>query len=146
MLWLAADSLPAHSCDAWTKDGKGVGDVGRFDGAVFNSFVSHHFHELGISRVASHGLCLAGHNGFFDFVFGEAFMTLADGLNHGHGIHGLHVNVGESVAYTVLLSEEGDFFALGGGDNLIATGVIADSESIRLQLGEREEIGNAVAD
>jgi hypothetical protein len=96
--------------------------------------------------VAGHGLCLAGRNGVLDFMLGEAFITLADGLNHGHSIHGLHVDIGESVAYTVLLSEEGDFFAPGGGDDPVTTGVVADSESVRLQLGEREEIGDAVVD
>jgi hypothetical protein len=95
---------------------------------------------------AGHGLCLAGHNGVLDFALGEAFATLADGLNHGHGVHGLHVDVGESTAYTILLSEEGDFFAPGGGDNPVATSVVAASKSVRLQLGEREEIGDAVAD
>ncbi len=102
-LWLVADSLSAHSCDARTKDGESIGDVGSFDGAVFNIVVSHHFHELGISRVASHGLGLAGCNGIFDFMLGEAFIMLADNLYHGHSIHGLHVNVGESAAHVVLL-------------------------------------------
>ncbi len=96
--------------------------------------------------MASHGLCLAGCNCLFDVTLGEAFVTLVDGFNHCHSIHGLHVDVGESVAYAVLLSEEGDFFALGGGDDPIATGVVAEGESIHLQLGEREEIGNAIAD
>jgi hypothetical protein len=88
--------------------------------------------------VTSHVLCLAGCNGIFDFALGEAFVTLVHGLNHGLSVHELHVNVGESVEYTVLLLREGDFFALGIGDNPIATSVVADSESIRLQLGERE--------
>jgi hypothetical protein len=95
--------------------------------------------------VAGHSLCLAGRNGIFYVALGEALVTLADNLNYGHGVHGLHVDVGESAAYAVLLSEEGDFFAPGGGDNTVATDVVADSESIRLQLGEREEIGDAVA-
>jgi hypothetical protein len=30
LLWLATDSLPAHFCDAWTKNGEGIGDVGGF--------------------------------------------------------------------------------------------------------------------
>ncbi len=115
-------------------------------GQFFDSVVSHHFHKLGVSRVAGHGLCLAGRNGVLDFVLGEAFVRMADGLNHGNGIHGQHVNVGESMAYNIFLSEEGDFFAPGGGDDPVATGVVADSESIHLQLGGREEIGNAIAD
>jgi hypothetical protein len=79
-------------------------------------------------------------------MLGEAFITLADSFNHGHSIHGLHFNVGESAAYAVLLSEEGDLFALGGGDNPIATCVVADCESICFQLGEREEVGDDVVD
>ncbi len=35
LLWLAVDSLPVHSCNAWTKDGEGIGDVGEFDRVVF---------------------------------------------------------------------------------------------------------------
>ncbi len=135
-----------HSCDAWTKDGEGVGDVGGFDGAVFNCVVSHNFHKLGTSRVVSHGLRFAGHNGIFDFALGEVFVMLVDGLYHGNGVHWLHVDVGESTAYAILLMEEGDFFALGGGDDPIAASVVADSESICLQLGEREEIVGANAD
>jgi hypothetical protein len=146
LLWFAADSLPAHSCNAWTKDGEGIGDVHGFDGAVFDSVVPHNFHYLGVSRLAGHGLCLAGHNGILDFALGEAFVMLADVLNHGHGVHGLHVDVGESAAYTVLLSKEGDFFAPWGGDDPVATIVVADSESVCLQLGGREEIGDAIAD
>ncbi len=63
----------------------------------------------------------------------------------GHGIHGLHVDVEESMAHTILLLVEGALFALGGGDNPIATSVVTDCESICLELGEREEIGNAIA-
>ncbi len=122
-----ADSLPRHSCNARNKDGEGVGDVCRFDGAVFDSVVPHHLNELGVSRVDGHGLCLAGCNGVLDFELGEAFVMLMDGLNHGHGVHGLHVNVGESAAYTVLLSEEGDFFAPRGGEDPVAICVVADS-------------------
>ncbi len=91
LLWFAADNLSTHSYDAQTEVGKGIGDVGGFDGAVFNSVYSHRFHKLGISRVASHSLGLAGRNGVFDYMLGEAFVTLADGLNHGHGVHGLRV-------------------------------------------------------
>ncbi len=146
MLWFVADILPAHACNAWTKDGEGIGDVRGFHGAVFDNVVSHHFYELGISRVAGHGLCLVGHNGVLDFALGEAFIMLVDGLNHGHCVHGLHVNKGESAAYAILLSEEDDFFAPGGCDNPVATGVVADSESVRLQLGEGDKIGNAIVD
>jgi hypothetical protein len=98
---------------------EGIGNVDGFDGAVFNSV--------------------------FEFAFGEeAFVTLTDGLNHGHGIHGLHVDVGESAAYAALVSEEGDLFALGAGDDPIATSMVADCEPICLQLGEREEVGNSI--
>ncbi len=121
LLWFATDSLQVHSCDARTKDGEGVDDVCGFDGAVIDSVVPHHFHKLGIIRVANHGLCLAGCNGVLDFMLGEAFVMLADGLNHGHSIYKLHVNVGQTTAYTILLLEEGDFFAPGGGDNPVAT-------------------------
>jgi hypothetical protein len=120
--------------------------VGRFDGAVFNSIVSHHFHKLGISRVASHGLGLVGRNGVFDFTLGEAFIMLAEGLNHGHGIHGLLVDVGESAAHALSFSVEGDLFVLGGGDDPIATVELPDFKSISLQLGEREEICDAIVD
>ncbi len=117
-----------------------------FYGTGFNSVVSHHFQKLGFSRVASHGLGLVGRNGFFDSMLGEAFITLAHGLNHGHSICGLHVNVEKFVAYAILLSGEGDLFALGGGDYPIVIGVVADCESIHHQLEEREEIGDSVAD
>jgi hypothetical protein len=56
----------------------------------------------------------------------------------------LHVDVGESAAHAILLLVEGDLFELGDGDDPIAAGVVADCESICLQLGEREEIGNAL--
>ncbi len=79
LLWFLADSLPAHSCDAQIEDGGGIGDVGGFDEAVFNSVVFHHFHKLGINRGASHGLCLADRNGVFDFTLGVAFVTLVVG-------------------------------------------------------------------
>ncbi len=70
-LWFAMDSIPTRSCDAWTKDGEGNGDVSRSDGAVFDSVVPHHLHKLGVSRVDGHGLCLAGCNGVLDFALGE---------------------------------------------------------------------------
>jgi hypothetical protein len=57
----------------------------------------------------------------------------------------LHVDVEESGAHIILLSVECDLFSLGGGNNPIATSVVADCESICLELGEREEIGNAIA-
>jgi hypothetical protein len=38
-----------------------------------------------------------------------------------------------------------DFFTMGGGDNPLATGLVADGETVLLQLGEGEKIGNAVA-
>jgi hypothetical protein len=56
LLWLAVDGLSTHSCNAQAEYGASIGDVFGFDGAIFDSFISHHFQELGISRVASHGL------------------------------------------------------------------------------------------
>ncbi len=131
-LWLAANSLSAHSCSAWAEDGEGVGNVGGFDGAIFDSVASHHFEKVGISWVANHGLGLVGGDGILDFALGVAFIAPADGLDHGHGDCGMHVDVQESGTHTILLVMEGDLFALGGGDDPVATGVVADRESIRL--------------
>jgi hypothetical protein len=132
LLRLGANSLSAHSCSAWAKDGEGICNVGGFDGAIFDSVASHHFKELGISWVANHGLGLAGGNGILDFALGVAFIALADGLDHGHGVCGMHVNVRESRTHAILLAMEGDLFALGGGDDPVVTGVVADRESICL--------------
>ncbi len=115
-----------------------------FDGAIFDSFISHHFQELGISRVAGHGLGLACRDGILDFALGEAFVTLADGLDHCHGCLGLHVDVREAMAHTVFLLVEGDLFAMRSGDDPIASGVVADRESVCLQLGEGEKVRDAV--
>ncbi len=103
-----------------------------FDGAIFDSVTSHHFEELGISWVANHGLGTAGGDGILDFALGVAFIMLADGLDHDHSICGMHVNVQESETHAILLVMEGDLFALGSGNNPVATGVVADRESICL--------------
>jgi hypothetical protein len=132
LLWLAANGLSTHSCSARANDGEGVGNVGGFDGAIFDSVASHHIEKLGISWVANHGLRFAGGNGILDFELGVAFIALADGLDHGYGVCGMHVNVRESSTHAILLAMEGDLFALGGGDNPVATGVVADRESICL--------------
>ncbi len=145
LLWFAADGLSAHSCDAWAKNGASVGDVFGFDGAIFDGFISHHFQELGISWVAGHGLGLAGRDGILDFALGEAFVTLADSLDHCHSRLGLHVNVREATAHAVFLSVEGDLVAMRSGDDPVASGVVVDRESICLQLGEGEKVRDAVA-
>ncbi len=132
LLQLAANSLSMHSCSAWAKDGEGVGNVVGFDGAIFDSVVSHHFNELGFSWVANHGLGLAGGNGILDFALGIAFIVLTDGLVHGLGVHGMLVDVWESATHAILLAMEGDLFVLGGGDDPVATNVVADHESICL--------------
>ncbi len=103
LLWFVVVGLSAHSCNARAENGASVGDVFGFDGAIFDGFISHHFQELGISWVAGHGLGLAGRNGILDFALGEAFVTLADGLDHCHGRLGLHVNVREATAHAVFL-------------------------------------------
>ncbi len=145
LLWLAADGLSAHSCNARAKYGASVGDVFGFDGTFFDSSISHHFQELGVSWVAGHGLGLACRDGNLDFALGEAFITLADGLDHCHGRLGLHVNVREATAHTIFLLVEGDLVAMRSGDDPVASGVVADRESICLQLGEGEKVRDAVA-
>jgi hypothetical protein len=132
LLWLAANGFSAHSCSAWAKDGEGVGNVDRLDGAIFDSVASHHIKELGISWVANHGLGFAGGDGILDFALGVAFKALVDGLGHGYGVRGVHVNVRESATHTILFAVEGELFALGGGDDPVATDVVADRESICL--------------
>ncbi len=82
--------------------------------------------------MANHGLGLAGGDGILDFVLGVAFIVLADSLNHSHGVRGMYVSVRESATHAILLAVEGDLFALGGGDDPVATGVVADRESICL--------------
>jgi hypothetical protein len=101
--WLKVNVLSAHSCSARAKDGEGIGNVGRFDGAIFDCVASHHIKELGISWVANHGLGFVGGNGILDLVHGVAFISPADGLDHGHGICGMHVDVRESAAHAILL-------------------------------------------
>jgi hypothetical protein len=125
-LWLVADGLSTHSCNAWAKYGASVGDVFGFDEAIFDNFISRRFQELGVSRVAGHGLGLACRDGILDFALGEAFVTLADGLDHCHGCLGLHVDVREATTHAVFLSVEGDLFAMRSSDNPIASGVVAD--------------------
>jgi hypothetical protein len=75
--------------------------------------------------VAGHGLGLACSSGVLNFALGEAFVSLGNGLNHCRSIRGLHVDVGEATAHAVLLSVEGDLFALGGRDDPISPGVLA---------------------
>ncbi len=135
LLWLAADGLSVHSCYAWAKYGASVGDVFGFDGAIFDSFISHHFQELGVSWVAGHGLGLACRDGILDFALGEAFVTLADGLDHCHGRLRLHVNVRDATAHAVFLLVEGNLIAMRSGDDPVASDVVADRESVCLQLG-----------
>ncbi len=132
LLWLAVNGLSVHSCSTWAKDGEGIGNVGGFDGAIFDSVAFHHIEELGISWVANHCLGFAGGDGILDFALGVAFIALADGLDHGYGVRGMHVNVQKSTTHAIFLAMEGDLFALGGGDNPVATGVVADRESICL--------------
>jgi hypothetical protein len=144
-LWFEVDGIFAHSCNAWAKNGASAGDVFGLDGAIFDGFISHHFQELGISWVASHGLGLAGRDGILDFALGEAFIMLADGLDHCHGRPGLHVDVREATAHTVFLSVEGDLVTMRSGDDPVASSVVADCESIFLQLGEGEKVRDAVA-
>ncbi len=96
--------------------------------------------------MAGHGLGLACSSGIFNFALGEAFISLANGLNHHNSIRGLHVDVGEATAHAVLLSVEGDQFALGGCDDPISPGVVAYREALCLQLGQGEKIGDAIAD
>ncbi len=132
LLWLAANGLSAYSCSAWSKDGEGVGNVGGFDGAIFDSVASHHFKELGISWEANHGLGFAGGDGILDFALGVAFIALADDSDLGHGVCGMHVDVREFVTHTIFLSMKGDLFALGGGDNPVANGVVAYCEPTSL--------------
>ena len=103
----------------------GVSDVVGVDQEVFDRVVSHHFEELSIGGVAGHGLGLVCSNGILNFALGEAFILLANGLDHRHSIRGLHVNVGESTARAVLFSVEGDFLALGGHDDPISSSVVA---------------------
>ncbi len=145
LLWLVADGLSAHSCNAWAEYGASVGDVFGFDGAIFDSFISHHFQELGVSRVAGHGLGLACRDGILDFALGEALVMLADGLDHCHSRRGLHVDVREATAHAVFLLVEGDLFAMRSGEDPIASGVVVDHESVCLQLGEGEKVRDAVA-
>jgi hypothetical protein len=93
LLWLAADGLPAHSCNAQAEYGASIGSVFRFDGAIFDSIISHHFQELGVGRVAGHGLDLACRDGILDLTLGKTFILLANHLDHCHSCLGLHVDV-----------------------------------------------------
>ncbi len=144
-LWLAADGLSAQSCDARAKNGTSVGDVFGFNGAIFDGLISYDFQELGISWVAGHGLGLAGRNGIVNFALGEAFVMLADGLDHCHSCLGLHVNVREATAHAIFLLVEGNLVTMRSGDDPVASGVVADRESVCLQLGEGEKVRDAVA-
>ncbi len=88
---------------------------------------------------------LAGRNGILDFTLGEAFVMLVDGLDHCHGRLGLHVDVREATAHAVFLSVEGDLIAMRSSEDPVASGVVADRESVCLQLGEGEKVCDAIA-
>jgi hypothetical protein len=47
-------------------------------------------------------------------------------LDHSHSIRGLCVDVGESTAHTILFLVGGDLLALGGRDDPISSGVVAN--------------------
>ena len=104
LLWLATNGSSTHSCYAWIKDGESIGDVCGFDREIFDRFISHHFVELGVSGVASHGLSFACCDCVEDLTLGETFVALANSLDHCHGCFGLHVNVWESAAYSVFFT------------------------------------------
>jgi hypothetical protein len=122
-----------HSCDAQAKDCMHISYVFGFDGAIFI-----------IGGMPGHGLCLACSDGFKDFALGETLIMLANGLNHGHSGRGAHIKVGETTSDALGLAMKDDFFAIEVGDNLLATGLVADGETVLLQLGEGEKIGNFV--
>ena len=82
LLWLAMDSSSAHPCYAWVKYDASVGDVCRFEWAIFDRFISRHFVELGVGGVASHGLSFACCDGVKNLALGETFLVLANGLDH----------------------------------------------------------------
>ena len=111
-----------------------------FDRAVFDRVVTHHFEELSVGGVACRGLGLVCSSCILNFAFGEAFILLANGLDHSHSICGLHGNVGESTAHTVffLVEVQGDLLVLGGREDPISSGVVACREDICLQLGQGE--------
>jgi hypothetical protein len=58
----------------------------------------------------------------------------------------VYVEVGEAAADTVGFTVECNVFALGGGDNPVPAGMVADSKTIILQLQEGEEISISVPD
>ncbi len=97
-----------------------ISNVFGFDGAFFYVFISCHIVELSAGGMPGHGLCLAPGDGIEDLVFGETLVALANGLNHGHGGCGAHIEVGEAAADTIGLAVKDDFFAVGGGDNPLA--------------------------
>ena len=144
LLWLATDGLSAHSCYARAKYGASVGDVFGFNGEIFDSFISHHFQKLGVSGVASHGLGLVCCNGILEFALILSFVALADGLGNCYGLLGLHVDVGEATTHAIFLLLEGDFFAVGSGDNTVTADVVANPATVCLKLGEGEKVCNAV--
>jgi hypothetical protein len=118
-----------------------ISNVFGFDGEIFNGFMSHHFIELtSVGGMPGHGLCLARGNGIRDFALGETLKVLADGLNHGHGGCEAHIKVGEATADAAGLAMKDDFFAMGDGDNPLATGLVADSETVLLQLGRERRL------
>ena len=116
--------------DIWAEDGASVGDVFGFNGAMFDSFISCHFQKLGVGGVVGHGLGLACRNGILEFALGETFVALANGLDHFHGLLGVHVDVREAATHAVFFSVEDDLFTMRGGDDPISAGVVADCESV----------------
>ncbi len=78
-------------------------------------------------------------------MLGETLVALAYGLNHGHGSHGAYMEVGKTGADPDDLAMKDDLFAMGGGDNPLATGLLADGKTVLLQLEEREKIGDCIA-
>jgi hypothetical protein len=69
LVGFAANSFPAHSCDARTKYGVGVSNVFGFDEAIFNSVASDHGLNLGVGGVACHGLAFASDYGIVYLMF-----------------------------------------------------------------------------
>jgi hypothetical protein len=125
-----------HSCDAWTKYGVGISNLFGFDEAIINSVASHHGLESGIGGVACHGLVFVSNYGIANLALHEAFVVLADGLNHCHSRCGPHVEVGKSATHAIWFVMEGDLFILGSSDNPFTSSVVADSETLVVQLGE----------
>ena len=132
LVWLATNGSSPYPCYAQAEYGESIGDVFRFDWAIFNNFVAHHFVESSVGWVAGHGLGLACCDDILDFALGETFVALVNDLDHCHSCFGLHVDVWESVAYVAFFTVEGDLSAMGSSDNSVSAGVVADCESVGL--------------